>query len=382
MPKPDIQVLLVSAQAAPNLLPALDPDLKPSEVILLVTNKMESQAAALEDVLKEAGIRVSRFPLINEHDFSSLQDDLLELAATRNDENIALNLTGGTKLMALAAQSVAEQAKWRPFYIDVDTDEIIWLGQKSQRQKLAKSLRLQHYLKGYGFKITENADCSRAAYCYHELSQTLINQADTLESPVGQLNFLAQKAEGENRLNIPLPPPQRNDRNLEALLRNFESAGVLQVENGTIYFTSEQDRFFTKGGWLEHHVYQTVSSLHGDLELRDKAANLGVIDKHRVKNELDIAFLARNRLFIVECKTARMDQDRAGKANDTLFKLSEICRRVGGLGTRGMLVSYRSLQDSEKNLARALGIEVIAGGNLKRLEEHLRRWVKGQEIIR
>jgi hypothetical protein len=72
-----------------------------------------------------------------------------------------------------------------------------------------------------------------------------------------------------------------------------------------------------------------------------------------------------------------MDNARAGKANDTLFKLSEICRRVGGLGTRGMLASYRPLGDSEKKLAKALGIEVVAGCELNRLDERLKRWVKG-----
>ena len=162
------------------------------------------------------------------------------------------------------------------------------------------------------------------------------------------------------------------------MLRNFETAGVLKVDGNTICFASEQDRNFTKGGWLERHVYRTLNALHSELGVRDKAATLVVVDESGVKNELDVAFLAKNRLFVVECKTARMENARAGKANDTLFKLSEICRRVGGLGTRGMLASYRRLGDSEKKLARALGIEVVAGGELKHLDERLKRWVKGQ----
>ena len=72
-----------------------------------------------------------------------------------------------------------------------------------------------------------------------------------------------------------------------------------------------------------------------------------------------------------------MDSARASKANGTLFKLSELCRRVGGLGTRGMLASYRPLGDAEKKLAKALGIEVVASGELTRLSERLRRWVNG-----
>lgn len=374
---PNIHVLLVSAQAAPNLLPALDPELKPKEAILLVTKKMAGRASALESVLREASVKVSRITLDDEHDFSALEKILLDLAATRDGEDIALNVTGGTKLMALAAQSVAQAAGWRVFYVDVDTDEVIWLGKEAQRKKLAAQLRLPHYLRGYGFRLEEGIERPSADHRHNELLQTMVSQVGSLEAPLGQLNYLAQLAEDNRRLNIDLTAEQRDSRSLEALLRNFESAGMLNVKGSKIQFTSEHDRSFTKGGWLEHHVYRTISALHSELGVRDKAANLVVVDESGVKNELDIAFLAKNRLFIIECKTARMDSARAGKANDTLFKLSEICRRVGGLGTRGMLASYRQLGESEKKLAKALSIDVVAGVELNRLNERLKRWVNG-----
>ena len=377
MPTPSIHVLLVSAQAAPNLLPALDPELKPKEVILLVTGKMAARAASLEGVFSEVAVKVTRVTLDDEHDFDALEKVLLDLAASRDGEDIALNVTGGTKLMALAAQSVAQLAGWRVFYVDVDTDEVIWLGQGTQRKKLVAQLRLPHYLKGYGFHLEQGIERPSPDRRHNELLQAMISQVGSLEVALGQLNFLAQVAEEKKRLYIELSPEQQDSRSLEALLRNFETAGVLTVEGNKIRFSSEQDRSFTKGGWLEHHVYRSISALHSELGVRDKAANLVVADLSDVKNELDVAFLARNRLFVIECKTARMDNARAGKANDTLFKLSEICRRVGGLGTRGMLASYRPLADSEKKLAKALSIEVVAGGELKQLDERLKRWVKG-----
>lgn len=378
MPTPNIHVLLVSAQAAPNLLPALDPELKPNEAILLVSKKMAGRATALESVLREASVKVSRLILDDEHDFSALEKVMLDFALTRDGEDIALNVTGGTKLMALAAQSVAQAAGWRIFYVDVDTDEVIWLGKEAQRKKLAAQLRLPHYLRGYGFRLEEGIEHPPAERRHNELLQTMVSQVGSLEAPLGQLNYLAQIAEDKRSLHIDLSAEQQDSRSLEALLRNFESAGVLSVTGSKIQFSSEQDRNFTKGGWLEHHTYRTLSAVHSELGVRDKAANLIVVDESGVKNELDIAFLARNRLFIVECKTARMDNPRAGKANDTLFKLSEICRRVGGLGTKGMLASYRQLGDSEKKLAKALNIDVVAGSELNRLDERLKRWVKGQ----
>ena len=172
-----------------------------------------------------------------------------------------------------------------------------------------------------------------------------------------------------------LTEQQADSRALAALLREFEDAGSLAIEDNTLIFASEAERDFVKGGWLERHVFQTVDALSSELTLRDKASNLVVRDTNDVQNELDVAFLVRNRLFVIECKTARMDRPEAPKANDALFKLAEICRRVGGLGTRGLLVSYRGLRDEEKRLAAALRIELVTGGELARLKEKIRGWV-------
>ena len=371
-----IQVLLVSDQAAANLLPALDPALKPSAAILLVTGKMQQQAGHLAQVLGESGVKASQVMLPNEHDYGQLESALLDLASQHEGATVTLNVTGGTKLMALAAQSVALAAGWAVFYVDADTDEVIWLGKEARRQPLTQQLRLRHYLRGYGFTLEEGIARPQPSQRHNDLLRTLVTQVGSLEKPIGQLNWLGQEAEEKKRLSITLTPQQLDSRGLEALLRIFQDAGVLTVQGNSLTFASEAERDFAKGGWLEHHVFRSVSALSGDLGLRDKAANLVVLDKDSVKNELDVAFMAKNRLFVIECKTARMDSPEAPKANVTLFKLAEICRRVGGLGTRGMLASYRPLGEAEKRLAGALRIELVCGAELVRLDEKIRNWVR------
>lgn len=375
MMKAAVHILLVSDQAAPSLLPALDPTLKPDEAVLMVSGKMQARADALEAVLHEAGVRTTRVALEDEHDFGKLENALLEVASNWEGQSIALNVTGGTKLMALAAQSVALVAGWAVFYVDVDTDEVIWLGKEARRQPLTQQLRLRHYLRGYGFTLEEGIARPQPSQRHNDLLRTLITQVGSLEIPLAQLNWLGQEAQDKKRLNVTMMPQQLDSRGLDALLRIFQDAGVLAAQGNTMTFNSETERDFAKGGWLEHHVFRSVSALSGELGLRDKAANLVVLDKDGVKNELDVAFMAKNRLFVIECKTARMDKPEAPKANDTLFKLAEICRRVGGLGTRGMLASYRSLRDEEKRLSGALRIEVVCGTELVRLEEKIRNWV-------
>ena len=123
---------------------------------------------------------------------------------------------------------------------------------------------------------------------------------------------------------------------------------------------------------------QALNQTHGDIGVQDKAIGLEVVHEATgTQNELDIAFMARNRLFVIECKTARIDKPqssggkpRPAKANDTLFKLAENCSRIGGLGAKGMLVSYRALNDPEMRLAKALGIAVVVGQETAQLPKN------------
>lgn len=371
-----VQLMLVSDQAAANLLPALDDALKPSQAVLLVTQKMARRAEHIASVLKENGIKTQQVQLADEHDMVALEQSVLT-AATKLDEQqqpIVVNLTGGTKLMALAVQSVAQAAGWPAFYLDIDTDAVVWLDKTKPTQKLKQQLRLRHYLGGYGFTLKDGIERPLPNSSWSILMKDLITNVGSLEEPIGQLNYLSQMA--DRTLRVKLTRQQNDSLSLDALLRKFEENQLLKRQGEELVFASEDARRFASGGWIEHHVYQTVSSVTGDLAIRDKAANLQVTDSSGQPNEMDVAFMARNRLFVIECKTAKMNNADDTKANDTLYKLSENCRRIGGAGTRGMLATYRPLRESEQRLAKALQIEVVSSRELARLDERLKQWVR------
>ncbi len=374
MKAPEVQIMLVSEQAAPNLLAALDSALKPQKAVLLASSIMQNRALSLQKVLQENGIVSQIVPLPDEHNLDILETTLLEVAVNFEGLSIALNVTGGNKLMALAAYSVAQASGWLTFYVDVDTDQIIWLDKNHPAQPLSQDLRLNHYLRSYGYSLTNGVERPQPNAAWQKLLSNLVLNVETLSDSIGQLNYISQQA--RHSLICNMTDRQMDSRSLEAVLRNFEDANVLKVKENNVIFQSEAARIFANGGWIEHHVYQTVCKVTGALSIRDKAANLQVQSIDGQPNEIDVAFMARNRLFMIECKTARMDNPEDLKANDTLYKLAENCRRIGGLGTRGMLATYRRLRESELRLAKALKIEVVAGANLRRLDEKLKQWVR------
>jgi len=62
------------------------------------------------------------------------------------------------------------------------------------------------------------------------------------------------------------------------------------------------------------------------------------------KNEIDVAILYRNVLYVLECKTVNYNKQR-DKARDALYKLETLKKR-GGLRTQMAFISYRSLPQS------------------------------------
>jgi Domain of unknown function (DUF1887) len=121
-----IHLMLVSEQAAANLLPALDPAMKPREAVLLVSQKMAHRAKSLHAVLQENGIKTQTVPLPDEHNMAALETTLMNIATQREGQSILLNVTGDNKLMALAAQAMAQAATWPTFYVDMTPTK--WLG--------------------------------------------------------------------------------------------------------------------------------------------------------------------------------------------------------------------------------------------------------------
>ncbi len=368
--------MLVSAQAAPNLLAAAEPELKPARAALVVSAAMQPRADPLAKVLRELGIEVEQHRLANEHDPKAIEDSLLDWFQTLPAEVTYLNVTGGTKLMALAALSVAEAAGWRSFYVDVDTDRVVWLGRSAPpAHKLKERVGLRHYLGAYGIEIEGEILRGDASKPQQAFIEELFSDNAALQA-LPALYRALDRAEAQGALEVELLKQERDFQPLRSLLEFAAGQGLVSLQGQRLRVSDEAARDFLKGGWLERHVFATVTRLQRTLDMRDRAFNLKV-RQWGVGNEMDVAFLFRNRLHVIECKTGNMGVDDGKRANEALFKLAENGRRLGGLATRAMFVSLRTLGDAEMRLARLLQIEVVHGRrDLRRLGERLHNWCR------
>ena len=147
----DIHVLLVSDQATPNITPLLDPQLKPTEVALVTSPDKNHQAEWLEQALQDTGVRTQRIAIADAWNLTSISETLLEWLANHEGKTVALNATGVTKLMSIAAYEVFRSDDRPIYYVHPEHDRLIWLGaENNPTQDLADRIKLPSFLMEIG----------------------------------------------------------------------------------------------------------------------------------------------------------------------------------------------------------------------------------------
>lgn len=366
-------VVLVSAQPTPNLLPALDKRTRPRRILLVVSPDMGGRAAWLENLYQARRIATERLPIDDAWSVPHIQDSLLDWLLGHADEPLALNLTGGTKLMAIAAQATFAAAGLPMFYVHPEKNQIVPLFESDEPPfRLEERIGIKEYLAAHGVTETGRAD-TRIPDDWVAYAERLIEDIERYKDALATLNLLAAQAERRGLVarweHRPTGPAWESLRDLceQFALASFDGTGVR--------FTNESARAYIAGGWLEHLLHRRLEGLADELGIQDLALNLRVERGQGVKNELDLAFLAHNRLFLIECKTRRFPgQDHEdAPAAEALYKLDTL-RDVGGLNTRSLLASFRPLGHYDRQRANDLNIKTIVAGELRNLREHLRRW--------
>lgn len=372
-------VCLVSAQATPNLTPVIDPAFSPRHVVMLVSPAMRSRAEHLAAVLKRRGVTVCDLDVPDPYDYLAIEECLLTWLAEHDSDDLALNVTGGTKVMAMAAQEVFRSAGKPVFYVNIDRDEVLFIGQRQGRFQLGQKVRLRDYLEAHGYRLQENAKRPAVRAWERDLTEKLVIDLARVGRELGELNWLAQEARKDLR-SPDLTHRQLESTQLDELIRRFSAQHLLKRDENALVFPDEATRQFVNGGWLESHVYRVLAELAPKLGLADYGVSLEVAAPNATTlNELDVAFLYRNRLHLIECKTANLAAPgTAGETRGTaaVYKL-ETLLKMGGIATRGMLIDYRgSLAPADLARARQSGIEVVSGADIRRLPEKITNWAR------
>lgn len=376
----DIHFCLISDQATPNLTPLLDQCFKPKKIVMLVSKQMTKQAGYLEKFCKTRKIETEKLFIQDPYDPALIEDQVIEKLDKYRSDSVALNVTGGTKPMAIAAQQVFQMDNKSIFYVRIDTNQVIFLGKSIPAFTLDCKLKIKDYLEVHGFECVSSENKS-VNHALSEFASDLAKDAKANAGAIGLLNEIASKAEQSKSLSVKIEEYKDKQQypNLLHLIEKTESPklNLTSFKSNNLYFRDEESRFYLNGGWLESHVFELAKSLDSAL-IQDIAMNIKIKTPEwrqgEAENEIDVMILARNRMHLIECKTKNFSSDKA-RFDQALYKLDSLTA-LGGLNTRAMLVSYRNLQDSDNQRAKDLGIKVVKAEQLHGLKNKLNEWLR------
>ena len=366
-------LILVSDQPIPNITPILDEETKPKKVIMLISENMQERARALENIFRPRGVTVEAYLIEDPWDADRISDTVLNILCNYPLGDIALNATGGTKLMSIAGCEAFRSANAPIYYVHPKHGKLLWLSPKQPSHKLADRLKLRDYLMAYGADQVDIPPDSPWTQGIQAMTRQLLIGIDRYADELGTLNYLAYKANNP-QLSTEIKDSLQARPILRELLELFQNAGICQFDHRLISFPDQQARFIANGGWLEMHVYDTCSQLRQHCGIQDMASNITIqrrpAGKATVKNEIDVAFICANRLYMIECKTKHI-----GKNADMLYKLDSLRDLMGGLQGRAMLISFNGLDKAGRARAKELNIALCSKMELQNLQFHLQEWL-------
>ena len=148
-----VLVNLIGGQPAPNYLATQE--IQPDKILNIYSEASGKIMQRLNDLLK---IETINSPLkVNAYDFNEIYD-LLRVFLKNNADEVVVNITGGTKIMSIAAFEAAKNFNLKAVYIDSENHLLYeFIKEKIEIKKLQKKISIRDYFSIHGFSnVREN----------------------------------------------------------------------------------------------------------------------------------------------------------------------------------------------------------------------------------
>ncbi|CAM2970709.1 DUF1887 family protein [Vibrio rarus] len=376
-----IQLGIIDKDPIRLVTPLLDDRASCRHTIFIGDSTQKPMFDKLSIVLDMRGIKSEFFEIPNVSNTAIIKQKILQLAERlkSSGEEVKLNASCGLRHRLLSVYEVVRSYKWPIFVVEPNSDSLSWLYPDGlQDAQVQDRITIADYLTIFGAQaqFPDPNDAIAIDSSLLKICEKWAGHALELGPGLATLNFLATTCRKEQKLDVGLSEKQQGYRELNILLQDLVDAELATYLDGILTFRSEQARRFSNGEWLESYVHTQVKSVQEELlTIQDCSLNVQVTRKigdKEVRNELDVATVVNNKLYIIECKTKGMRDD----GDDTLYKLESLRDLLGGLQARAMLVSFRPLRYNDITRAMDLGLGLIGPEELKDLRTHLMKWLK------
>ncbi|OJV38778.1 MAG: hypothetical protein BGO29_14150 [Bacteroidales bacterium 36-12] len=369
-------VSLISDQTLPNVQLIKEFKDEVDEYFFISTDRMEEKGC--RKWIKKASLidKPTHKIEVKEFSFDNINDQLDSFDFASYDR-IIVNLTGGTKVMTLAAEDYFKQLGAEIFYITGINSEYIKVfpGRKKEVKVFTHSITLNEYLEAHGF-----------TYYYTDISGIPLEYTINLYHKFNKDGFKDYHV----ALNT---------------LRTHRSRGIkdLSKTEGEIitfikhidYTPQEANKLsptevkYLTGDWFEEYIGLIIKE---QLSLDENTLQIGVVlnkEQPQIKknsvnkiigneefikggepdNEIDIMFTYNNKFYTIECKTSIINYINTGVKDengndkfkeqnilgDTIYKADYLKNRFG-LHVQSNIVTLTHIQNYIENSSN-LGVQ-------------------------
>jgi Domain of unknown function (DUF1887) len=303
--------------------------------------------------------------IVDQFSFSSIEENLDQIDFSVFDK-IYVNLTGGTKVMTLAAFEFFKEVGAEIYYLTGRANERIKVspGRKKSIDKINAKVTLSEYLYAYGFEIKETTG-SGIDEVYTKKFFDLYTSKESGLPGHPMINTLREKhrdkgvkisdLDGLNEFLTQIDFPLSSDK-----LSKYEVK----------YLTGE---------WFEEWVHSKLQE-EGIADVDNIKSGMVLSKKSRegemVPNEMDVLFIHSDTLYTIECKTSVFhkvynpaDNDgQTGKLvsiiGEVIYKSDSMQKSFGLFAKTNIFIlnskdEKKVISESQKDRAKLSGIKIF-----------------------
>lgn len=318
------QIVFVGGQVLPIVIGLRE---FPSEKVhFIVSDESKSKLALIKPFLN--GISFSEV-VCDPFDIASIiQNCERILNKLEESDTVLLNLTSGTKIMVLAAQSLIISRKLEGFYVN-QNDTILLLPSHHLR-KIEHDISIVEFLAVSGHQLIANKTVNDFTKDDFSSAQKVDSFASGYDRVFYQLNSKIKKSY-RNTDQIPLTGKIELSNGVvswtkDVLSIEINSRVVLKLQSSML------KNLFFNSTWWELLVAQEVAKWSKAKELFIQCELPFKGDKEHKKNEIDILVNLGRQLIFIECKSGNIIQD-------DINKMKIVKDTYGGIISKSILVS-------------------------------------------
>ena len=315
-------VSIISEQTLPNYL--LIKELEPQvDIFLFITTKEMEQRHKTQYIVETAGIQKEKYSKIYvKEDALFLTKNRLDKLNLSYDDKFLVNLTGGTKMIAISVWEYFRQFKnTHFFYVPIGKNiyKEIFTEKEADIYPIKYKVSWEEYLSVYGIK----AEAQKLVF--------------TEKQVISIFNYMYQVNFDFNR---------------------FPIKKLLEYGFGKLIKTEQLPT-----RWFEEFLYYKIKKI---LQLEDSDITAGVLlyekdvlrqhPLYQSDNQVDVFFVYNNNPFIIEAKsTIGKDRINTKALASYLIKLSAVNRRFG-LRARATLMTLANFLEMGENARQHLKV--------------------------